>query len=79
MLVPIASRTIAPPCRFHHRRARQLIHAVLGVLIALLAAGCIQYEEQITFSPDGSGTMRISQGFDMTLLAELGETESGTT
>src|SRR5688572_641138 len=41
------------------------------VVAALLLAGCIRYEEHVTFRPAGSGTFELTFGFDMTLFKSL--------
>ena len=38
---------------------------------ALLLAGCIRYEEHVTFRPNGGGTFELKFGFDMTLFKGL--------
>jgi hypothetical protein len=38
---------------------------------ALLLAGCIRYEEHVTFLPAGSGSFELKFGFDMTLFKSL--------
>ena len=41
------------------------------VAAALLLAGCVRYEEHITFRPNGGGTFVLKFGFDMTLFKNL--------
>ena len=41
------------------------------VAAAFLLAGCIRYEEHVTFRPAGSGTFELKFGFDMTLVKSL--------
>ena len=41
------------------------------VAAALLLAGCLRYEEHVTFRPAGSGTFELKFGFDMTLFKSL--------
>ena len=41
------------------------------VVAALLLAGCIRYEEHVTFRPDGGGTFELKFGFDMTFFKSL--------
>jgi hypothetical protein len=44
----------------------------LSVLCAaILLAGCIRYEEHVTFRPNGGGTFELKFGFDMTLFKSL--------
>ena len=41
------------------------------VAAALLLAGCVRYEEHVTFRPNGAGTFILKFGFDMTLFKSL--------
>ena len=41
------------------------------VAAALLLAGCVRYEEHVTFRPNGGGTFVLKFGFDMTLFKNL--------
>ena len=63
-------RAAAPPGRPPFPRGLRGARR-LGLLLALLAAGCVEREEQVTLEADGSGSMRVTASFCPAALAEL--------
>src|SRR5688500_8384180 len=45
---------------------------VIALCLALIASGCIVYEEQITFDAAGAGTLELTCGIDLSAIESLG-------